>query len=45
MLEPGLCPEAYITIDNNGTGTKIATIINYDNTIQSQTRARDGIVI
>lgn len=45
MLEPGLCPEAYITIDNDGTGTEIAAIINYDNTIQSQTRARDGIVI
>jgi hypothetical protein len=44
-LDPALCPNASLTINNEGTGTEIAAFINYDNTIQSEIRARDAIVI
>lgn len=45
ILNAQLCPNAHLTLEDTGTATEIAAVMNYENTTQSEVRARRMMVI
>jgi len=39
ILDAGLCPNAHLTLEDTGTATEIAAVMNYENTMQSEVKA------
>ena len=39
ILDPTLCPNAHLTLEDTGTATEIAAVMNYENTTQSEVKA------
>jgi hypothetical protein len=45
ILNAQLCPNAHLILEDMGTATEIAAVMNYENTTQSEVRARRMMVI
>ena len=45
ILDARLCPSAHLTLEDTGATTEIAAVMNYENTTQSEVKARRMIVI
>ena len=39
ILDARLCPNAHLTLEDTGTATEIAAVMNYENTTQSEVKA------
>ena len=39
-IDPVLCPTAHLTLEDRGTGTEIAAVMNYVNTTFSEVKSR-----
>ena len=45
ILNVELCPNAHLTLEDTGAATEIAAVMNYENTTQSEVKARQMLVI
>jgi hypothetical protein len=45
ILDAQVCPNAHLTLEDTGTATEIAAVMNYENTTQSEVKARKIMVI
>ena len=45
IIDPTLYPNAHLTLEDTGTATEIAAVMNYENTTQSDVKAQQLIVI
>ena len=45
ILDATICPNAQLTLEDTGTATEIAAVMNYENTTQSEVKARRMMVI
>jgi len=44
-IDPILCPTAHLTLEDRGSGTEVAAVINYVNTTSSEIKSRNVIVV
>jgi hypothetical protein len=45
ILDTRLCPNAHLILEDTGTATEIAAVMNYENTTQSEVKARRMMVV